>query len=1108
MLSAQQAVVKGALESEAAVALIAGPRSDCFDEVFVVASDEGVGELLKVHGARATPTPDAARAVTLAHHAARSGHGALALVPNEQLNRALPVIARTMEAALERGGAIGLLLEDDPDECPALCPRETVRRLELPSIEPANVVQLRDAMEQAMRLSRAGRGPVGIVVHSSILRSAESLEARPNRMTDAIDLVLSRRRRRRRPGWAETGGFLRMVRRLELNRTMNMPSPGERVPIGFITVGPTAGALRHLTHVLRLFGRVPMLHLGVVEPLDGAAVERILSRCAEVVVLEPRPGVLEGGVLAIAEQVRRSGHRPAAVSGSRIPPDAEGLTRVAGVNQHLHPSILARNIMHLLHAIRPTVQVASQLAPDVAVQRLVLPPRGKSVGAQAAAQLVRRMIADLDQWLREQAPLEEEEIEPSALAVEGMEAAGEARRLVQVEVWDARQFQNEGTAALRQAARDGRPWLFLICDVGTADGQDLERMARAAVPARHADRVRIVEANLSDRIALRDKLREAALLDRLSVVIARDGPPVRYDTLSLERSFSEVDSLGFEPRQRVTWRADEACAIRPPTDETHGERGEAEMRSEFSADHLPRRLRGQFRIRVRPLLEQVQVLRTRPPARAWEPAGAVRLPMPSAIHGRQAQWRAHLAGFRGQAPGAAARVLCLAGHYMGYAVKSTCNPTTVGAGRRAWSQVLFAGSRDTASDVPITAMIPYGEADLLLGLDVWEALRSLGPDPALRVAQADRTSAVVNVGLFGDQADDEQMRVLREQLAEALDEVTDPEHRITGDYAGACRAWFHTDRVADVAMLGAAYQAGLVPVSQEAIEAALAAMERMGFGRSLEAFQFGRRLAVDDRFFSRSRDDRQESVARILRRTELSMSRRRRPARRRAGRFGQLVRDTLAQMPGLAETERGRQARRDAVMAMHRCLAWGGQSMARWYADLITALYEADRGDKGRSITRDAILPLADAVLIHDPVYVATMAASTEQRRRTRQRLNIKRAREDRLERRYLTRLEFVGFGRRFRADVRTSDWPARLAAMGRFILPRPLRGTRRDREVRELVVEFIRRAAEGAGHNYDRFAEAMHRLHEQALTDRLRGMAPAEVRMLLGGAEESPKGD
>lgn len=1109
LLSAHQALVKGALESEAAVTLIAGPGGEPFGGVLDIAGDDGAADLLAAHGAKVTSTTDATRAVTLAHHATRSGHGAIALVPNDHLCAATPAIRRMMRAAFERKGAAGLIIEDDPAGSPVPCPRETVRRLDLPSIEPADVAGLRDSIEQVMRLSRAGRGPVGVIVHTSILRAAQTLEARPNRMTNAVDLALSRRRRRRRPGWAETGGFLRMVRRLELNSVRNMPSPGERVPVGFITIGPADGALRHLTQVLRLYGRVPVLHLGVVEPLDAPAVERILERCADVVVLEPRPGVMEAAVLAVAEQLRRAGRRPASVFGRRIPPGEGREERILSVNQCLHPSVLARTIVHLLHSIRPTVQVAAQLAPDPVGLPGETTLRGEDVGAPAAVELMRRTLADVDQWLRERAPLEEEDIEPTALAVEGLEeAAGDARRLVQVEICGARQFQREGTAALRQAARDDRPWIFVVCDVDGADDQDLERLARAVIPANRADRARIVEANMSDRIALRNVFREAALLDRLTIVLARDGPPAQFDIAVLEKKLSEVDRLGFEPRQRVTWRLDVACAIRPPLDDVHGDRDQADMRSEFSIDHLPKRLKRQFRVRIRPLYEQVQVLRSQPPARAWEPVGAVRLSMPSPVHAKQAQWRVHLAGYRGPGPGVAATILSIAGRYMGYVVKTVHEPTPLSAGRRAWAQLLFTRSRDTAADVPAIAVVPYGEADLLLGLDAEETARSLGPDPALRIAQPGRTGAVINTSGRATDREDDGALPWQRLLAEASDQLLDPHQRKEADYAGACRAWFDTDRVTDVAMLGAAYQSGLIPVSLEAIEAAVSSAERMGFGRTLEVFRFGRRLAVDDRFFNRSREGRKESVSRILRRQELTGNWHRRSGRRRAERLSRLIRDTLTRMPGLTETDRGRQARRDAVIAMQRCQVWGGYAMARRYSEMIIGLYETDRGDRGRSITRDAILPLADAMLIQDPIYIGTMAAGREQRRYTRQRLNVKRARNDQLERRFLTRVEFIGFRRRFRADIRTSDWPTRLAALARFIVPQAIRGTLRDREVRKLVVEFVSRARDGMSRDYDRFANAMHRLHEQASTGRLRGMASAELIMLLGAAVQKSRED
>jgi hypothetical protein len=183
-----------------------------------------------------------------------------------------------------------------------------------------------------------------------------------------------------------------------------------------------------------------------------------------------------------------------------------------------------------------------------------------------------------------------------------------------------------------------------------------------------------------------------------------------------------------------------------------------------------------------------------------------------------------------------------------------------------------------------------------------------------------------------------------------------------------------------------------------------------------------------------------------------------------------------------------------------------GIEYAEQYADLITRLYLVDRGDTGRALTRCAVLPLAEVMLIRDLVYVASMAASPEQRSRMRARLNVKLARGDHVERRYLTRIDVLAFSRRIRADVRTSDWPARLIiAAGRRIIPNRWRGSRRDRQVRQFMMDFIRRALAEAPGNYAAWSDAMNRLHLQAAEDRLRAMALAEVRMLAESGVGAP---
>jgi len=323
------------------------------------------------------------------------------------------------------------------------------------------------------------------------------------------------------------------------------------------------------------------------------------------------------------------------------------------------------------------------------------------------------------------------------------------------------------------------------------------------------------------------------------------------------------------------------------------------------------------------------------------------------------------------------------------------------------------------------------------------------------------------------------------------------------DFAAACRAWFHTDRVTDMAILGAAYQLGFIPLSAEAIDAGLIAAESRGFGRSREAFDLGRRLELHEELFEQPEDDDSTlPIERLARRLALSKRSGLPGSAGRAARLAALLQTSLEQMPGLAETDLGRQARRDFVIACHHCVVWGGLDYAETYADLITRLYQVDRGDTGRALTRTAILPLAEAMLIRDPLYIAGLAASAEHRRRIRRRLHAKRSRGDEIERRYLTRIDLLAFSRRVRMDLRTSDWPARLASLAWRITPSRLRGGRRERELREYIVAFVRRAIvespQQGGIEYPRWADAMQRLHDQAAEDRLRGMAMSEIRMLI----------
>ena len=117
LCSAPEAMLKGLLEAEVPIALIAGPRDGAFAPMHRAAQDEAAAEVLRTHEVRVVATPTAARAVTLAHYAAASGLGAVALVPNEQLARVGSALGR-VGALPERGGALCIVLEDRPADDP------------------------------------------------------------------------------------------------------------------------------------------------------------------------------------------------------------------------------------------------------------------------------------------------------------------------------------------------------------------------------------------------------------------------------------------------------------------------------------------------------------------------------------------------------------------------------------------------------------------------------------------------------------------------------------------------------------------------------------------------------------------------------------------------------------------------------------------------------------------------------------------------------------------------------------------------------------------------------------------------------------------------------
>jgi hypothetical protein len=1099
VMSALDALLKGTLESEIPIDAIFAPVRGPFRLLASIERDETASELFKRHGCRLELVNEPGRAIELAARTCSLGRNVVLMLPSGDSLRAASGVARA-RAALQGASGYGLALvvEDDLESPSGGAPARLLEDLGIARIEPDDVMELRDMVEAGIRLSRAGNGPAAILASSTLLRSIDTISMRPNRVVETVDAAAAMRGRRRLPRGVESADVLRLARRLELNQPYGLPSPGERAPLGLVAIGPAYSAAEHLLRRFNLSGRVPLLKLGMPSPLDDSIVERLLVRCEQVLVLEGRPGLTAPAILAAGESARRRG-APVATVWWRELPDRDGMPITLQRGDALRSSRLARRISHVLDSVSTGSNVTRGLkAADPRFEQLPVPSRGGSLGVQGAVRTVRNLLIATSQWLVERE--EDPGSDRVALMLDTPVEGGPYDRVVQAEIWERERFLAEGPAVVRECARDQASRLLVVCDVGGVMGTDLSRLATAAVPDEEGHRVKVVTAVLDDLDAFLETLRESALNEGVTIMVARDGSPPRFDREAIERSFREVDQLGFTPVQRIIRPADQACSLRPPLFadllgtglDRHGD----ELETSIRFDRLPRRLRRGVLLRVRPQTEQVEVVRTRAPMVDVTGGLNGRLSPPELRHAAKSTWRCHLAGFRGADPGLATRILSRAGRTMGYRVGCVVSSEQAGPGRGAWAQLLFSRPRDgTTPSLPIA--IPYGEADLLLGVDPVETLRALGPDPELRVADAERTDAVVNLGLLADQVEHSSVRLRRTD--EALEDAINHhcrEEPWCADLVGLARRSLLTERLMDLLLLGIAYQRGTLPLTLEAIESAIEEEQQGDFGRLLVAFRYGRSLEFGG---AAPRDDslRTPQIDRMIRRLVRDVRANGFRKRRDAVRLESLITSNIEAMPGLTESALGRPAIVDFAVAVRHALAWGGMVMANRFADLIRGLYDADSGARARRMTCYAIYPLAEAMLIRDPMFVATMATGMEQRRRIRERLAVRHARGDVITRRYLTRIELIFGRRRARFDLRSSDWPARVVASMVGILPRAWRGTASERSLAEAAISLVERATREAAEDRELWERTMLRFNIQAEMGHLRSMHADELEQL-----------
>jgi indolepyruvate ferredoxin oxidoreductase len=426
-------------------------------------------------------------------------------------------------------------------------------------------------------------------------------------------------------------------------------------------------------------------------------------------------------------------------------------------------------------------------------------------------------------------------------------------------------------------------------------------------------------------------------------------------------------------------------------------------------------------------------------------------------------WHCYLAGVGGMGIGVCTATLVRAGFKQGYRVLFCDKKGLAIRNGGVYSHLTFAKNGRQISNI-----IPYGHADLLIGVDPLEAVRSLDPKGNQRCASPLRTVAVVNayktptiLTLLG--RDDFDVR----ELEATLRQCTRSDEYFGLDVAGISEHFFGTKLYANIVMLGIAFQRGLLPLTLESIDWAL----KETFGKAaaadnLKAFHLGRKLVFEPQL-AHAHELRETYAEFVAERMDV-LKRNHRWGRQWALDFAKLVRRSERTI------QLGEQAARDIVWRLYDLVEFGTAAYAGRYLDLVERVYAADSAERGFAATRAVIWNLHKAMIIKDEVYVAHLLTSEEKTRRDQHRYHVDPKRGDRIVYQHLNRPEFVVFGRKIRFKFSPKKWQLNTMKHLRWLRRVMPAWHRPEREFRDWYIGLVESFRPDHPAGYDRYVEAL----------------------------------
>ena len=866
----------------------------------------------------------------------------------------------------------------------------------------------------------------------------------------------------------------RYPRLLELARQRNInqilyPAPASQ-PIGFITSGLAYTYLEHALHILGLSGRFPILKLGITYPIDAELVRDFAAQARQFCIVEEKRPYIEPQVASILTQLRQDGQvGEVPLWGKHFPGGQPGFPDTMGI----HPSMVVECLLQLFDQTDGvSLNGQHQLLPNTSDAALLVPARTPSFCPgcphRDSALVMKKTaedFANLDFMqargkeamdlvfhgdigcysMLKYAPFSRLMHNLSGMGLGGGTGAGidpfiDNKQLV---FMGDSTFFHTGMIAISDAIKNCQDITFVILDNKTTamtghqptPGVDVDILGKATF-AQDIERVVgglaadsdtfIARMNPAQRQTYEQLIQEALVRPGVKIIIADKECGITYHRRERARRSATIKEKGFLPTERHINIVEDVCEYCLECTRSTGCSGlTINERTEYGpkvavdlsscvTDGACTRVEVARGDKTCPSFEEIVIHRREPPRVDLPPIDVGALPEPK-VPTPDKPWYAYVGGVGGMGINVVASVLAQAGVRQGYDVRLTNKKGLAIRNGSVYSHLSYAPKGQILS--PLT---PAGGANLLLGLDILEAARGLDPEGRHKIASPDCTAAVVNMAktptvetLLGERDFSPQ------ELVELIRQHTCADQFFGADLFRICETYLGNKLYANIMMLGATYQLGLLPLDLEHLQWAIKVAVRRDYDTNMKAFDMGRRLAIDPNYFE---IEEPEPTFETLLAEKTDLLHQTHNART-AERYRSRVEEILANMDLDEET------RRHFALRVYDLIQYDNFAGAERYIALIEYMYEEDAAELGYRATRAAVRYLAKAMIIKDEIYVAHLLTCPEKYHKDRARYNIDPQRGDRIVYRHLNRPHFRLFGRDFRPDLKMADWQLRLVA-------------------------------------------------------------------------------